>query len=119
MGWLASNNRKRHQRRMNSYVRKINKIIANDTLWNGRFYIRQKRSSFYHFEDNSGSELYVELEFIDKKTGFSKTYVESVNHFCMYECGRLGYLMNEFITKNCEVWSNDDPYSDKTNYNLI
>ena len=41
MMWLTSMNKKRHQREINRLIRKINKSIEKDELWNGRFCIKQ------------------------------------------------------------------------------
>ena len=58
MYWLTSFNRKKHQRRMNRFVRAINKNIANDDLWRGRFVVKQVGTPyFYIYEDKSGAEL--------------------------------------------------------------
>ena len=61
-GWMTSFNRKKHQRRMNKYVRELNKNIANDDLWRGRFVIRQEGNpGFYIYEDKY--EEFVENDF--------------------------------------------------------
>ena len=44
MMWLTSMNKKRHQREMNRLIRKTNKSIEKDELWNGRFCIKQVKS---------------------------------------------------------------------------
>ena len=106
-GWLASKNRKRHQRVMNDLIRKINQNIKNDDLWRGRFYIRQIAAQWYEYEDKSGAELLVILRFIDKKTGFYWATAETVNHWRWGNGGRLALAMNDFIVKRTKVWESD------------
>lgn len=105
--WLTSQDRKRHQREMNKLVRKLNKNIENDSLWQGRFYIRQVDSYWYQYEDKSGYELIVTLRFIDKKTGFYWDTREAVNHLRFYNGSRLWWTMNKFITEKTGVWKED------------
>ena len=74
-GWITSLNKKKHQRAMNALVRDMNKNIATDDLWRGRFYVRQIYApQWYIYNDRSGAELFVHLKFYDKKTGRTCTY---------------------------------------------
>ena len=63
---------KKMQRYVNKVVRGMNKDIVEDWLWNGRFSVKQLRSSVYRFPDLSGYSYYVELRFNDNKTGKTK-----------------------------------------------
>lgn len=70
MEWLSSKNKKKHQRRMNHYIRGVNKTIEKDPFWKGRFYIRQTGNPiFVEYDDGSGGELYVRFRLYDKITG--------------------------------------------------
>lgn len=104
-GWLSSNNRKRHQRAMNQIVRMINQNVQNDDLWQGRFYVRQIDARWCPYEDKSGAELFVILQFTDKKTGIAKTYGGSVNHWRYFNGSQLWWAMNNFIVQDVDVWS--------------
>ena len=106
-GWLASKNRKRHQRAMNELIRKINQNVKNDDLWSGRFYIRQIAARWYEYEDKSGAELLVILRFIDKKTGFYWETAGTVNYWRWGNGGHLAFAMNDFILKQTKFWESD------------
>lgn len=100
MKWLSSKNRKKHQRRVNHYVRGVNKSIENDPLWKGRFYIRQIDSPiFVEYDDGSGGGLYVRFRLHDKVTGKTAVtrYTSSINHWCFLNGYRFFDIMNKFI----------------------
>ena len=65
---------KAYQRKLNQQIRAINKNIANDILWMGRFEFRQKEASFEEFSDGSGGILIVTLRGYDKVTGYYKDF---------------------------------------------
>jgi hypothetical protein len=119
--YLSSRKRKRHQRAINKVVRELNKQIENDSLWRGRFVVRQIRSNFTTFEDGSGAVLVAILRFYDKKTGITDDiYVDSFA-FTMWGGSRVFWVMNEFIVNTCDVWNskNEDPRKDNTDYRTI
>lgn len=108
--WKTSSKRKVHQRALNKLIRQVNKDIANDDLWEARFYIRQGNySQFWQYEDDSGWNLYVVLEFHDRLTGYVKEIGNEVNHFCYWNGSRLFWAMNNFITEehDCNAWGGD------------
>ena len=100
--WLSSKNRKRHQREMNKTMRRLNQIIERDDLWKGRFYVRQVASQWYEYEDKSGAELYVVLQFRDKETGCVREVGDSVNHWRFANGSHLWWEMNDFIVRDVE-----------------
>lgn len=100
--WITSKNRKRHQRAMNAAIREMNRIIWDDDLWKGRFYARQAGAQWYTYEDGSGAELWVVLQFIDRVTGKTQEMAETVNHWLFGS--RLFWSMNCFITEYSDVW---------------
>lgn len=111
-GWMTSFNRKKHQRRMNKYVRELNKNIANDDLWRGRFVICQKDNpGFYIYEDKSGAIMpHVHLVITDLKTGERYDKWDSDNDWCHFNGSRIWEFANKAITEIFDVWrKNDDP----------
>lgn len=110
--WMTSFNRKKHQRRMNQYVRAINKNIENDDLWRGRFYVRQVDSPyFYVYEDKSGASLeHIHLVITDRKTGKTVDGWDSMNGWCHFNGSRLWRFVNDAIVEIFDVWhENPDP----------
>lgn len=103
--WLTSKNAKVHQRRINRYMRDLNNNIKNDNLWQGRFYVHQIGRQRYNYEDGSGMELWVTLEFVDRKTGRTKQILDTVNSWTF--SGDLRIEMNNFIVSDVNVWSED------------
>ena len=67
--YKTSSNRKVHQRALNATIRRLNRAIEQDDLWQGRFFVKQEKAAFLPYEDHSGYELYVLLKFCDRKTG--------------------------------------------------
>lgn len=116
-GWLTSMNRQRHQRAINDIVRQINKNVYNDPLWKGRFYVRQKAAQWFMYEDKSGAELWVVLELIDRKTGFSRIIADTVNHWRYFNGSHMWQEMNNFIIDS-GVWEEDPrpTYENTPNY---
>ena len=113
-GWMTSFNRKKHQRRMNKYVREINKNIANDDLWRGRFVIRQKDNpGFYIYDDKSGAAMpHVHLVITDLKTGERYDKWDSDNGWCHFNGAHIWEFANKAITEIFGVWYvQDDPRS--------
>ena len=109
---LTSLKRKKYQRYINKIVRKLNKNIKDDWVWNGRFTISQKQSKFYTYYDGSGAQLYVLLECKDNKTNKTATswfvtglFVES----------KIWDWVNDCIIEHFDVWSeNPDPFKQAT-----
>lgn len=60
--------RRTYQRKLNKLIKEVNKNIANDNLWRGRFEIRQKDAWFEKFEDGSGGILFTVLRLYDKNS---------------------------------------------------
>ena len=113
----TSMHRKKHQRKINKQVRLVNKLIEEDSLWRGRFVIRQKAYYFGHYEDKSGWYMYNTLEFRDKKTRITKEYTESAFHWLFG--ATMALVMNDFIVTRCKVWENEKPYKDLTDYRAV
>ena len=112
-GWLSSFDRKKHQRRMNKYVRGINKNIYNDNLWRGRFVVRQVGSPyFYTYEDGSGASLErIHLVITDRLNGRTIDGWNSVNGWCHWNGYRLWRWVNDAIIEGFDVWNEKpNPY---------
>lgn len=106
MAWITSTNRKRHQRALNKAVRALNKNLEEDNLWQGRFYVHQVRASWHKYEDNSGAELFVVLELVDKVTGLTRLIADNANSFLFGYGYSLWRAMNDFIIHDVRVWQN-------------
>ena len=120
--YIYSSRRRKHQRRINQFMRQINRGIEKDSLWHGRFVVRTGATSFVRYEDNSGYELVVELVFTDKRTGYTWTTIDSVNHLCSFNGNALWRLMNDFIVEYVDVWRKEGTtflHNDTTNYSAI
>lgn len=118
MSWMYSCNRKKQQRKMNRYVRAINKNLEMDDLWRGRFYVRQVGSSvFYIYEDKSGASLErIHLIVTDRVTGKTTDGYDSMNGWCHFDGSHLWRFVNDAIVKEFDVWHNEpDPYEIKNN----
>lgn len=99
MYWrITSKNRKIHQHHINQYVRAINRNLAKDKKWQGRFSVRQVNSpTFFVYPDQSGASLYVTLEVIDHKTGNAVYKSKDVNEWCAGDGAALWWFVNDTI----------------------
>lgn len=68
---LTTLKRKPYQRRVNAWVRGMNKQLAEDTFLRKRcdVYIRQVKARFERYDDGSGASLHVCLHIVDRVTG--------------------------------------------------
>ena len=109
---------KKLQRAVNKYVQGLNDNILNDDLWRGRFIVRQANRYDYRFEDGSGYCFTIKLEFKDLKTEQTKIIYETM--ILLKEIrSKFFSLMNDFIVKDCDVWSKETTQelkNDKTIY---
>ena len=118
--WKHSLNKKKYQRQINKYVRILNKSISEDSLWKGRFFVRQVGSPIWRmYDDRSGGEYYVCLRFYDKKNLKYIDYFANTNEWCSMGAYRLFWTMNDFITKYMDVWHEEDPSEDRADYNTM
>ena len=113
--WITSKNQKVHRRAMNRLVRSFNKQLEKDDLWRGRFMVRQIHSPKWHvYEDGSGAELFVHLEFIDRCTGKTWVYADHVNYWRNYNGYKLFEKMNWLIVEHWDVWK--EPLARQRNF---
>ena len=117
-----SGSRKAIQRTLNYYVRTVNKVLADDYLWRGRFFIKQVEYAPYkRFEDGSGGELFVTLRIYDKKTEKYVDICDSAGSLCFCDGAKIARFANDAIVKVFEVWPKDkegkeSPYNDRILY---
>ena len=112
---MVSKNRRNHQRWLNGACREVNKNIAKDPLWLGRFVVEQKATQMEWFDDKSGGILHCHLQFRDKKTEHIKDWYTDA-----YEVSwRIFWEMNNFIIGDCAVWEKEKPYEEVRNYRNV
>lgn len=110
---------KKLQRTVNKYVQNLNDSILNDDLWRGRFVAKQVNRYDHRYYDGSGYCFTVELEFKDLKTGQTKIFHQPLYSITRLIRNKFFYLMNDFIVKDCDVWSKETTQelkNDKTIY---
>lgn len=107
--------RKKQQRKLNKIIKEVNQRMKDDSLWRGRFQIKQLRSDYRPFPRDyyekgfcDDGDFYIELEFVDKKTG--KTKKSWYQPLSLFE-NRIYVQLNDFIVSYCDVWSEEpSPY---------
>lgn len=109
---MKSHNIWYHRSWVDNYLWKTNVNLEKDPLWRGRFTVKRLSSKLDQFEDGSGALLYVMIRLYDKKTHKRKDIWTDVldlqSHMFLW--------MNEFITNEVQVWGNEKPYEDHTNW---
>ena len=113
---MRDKQRKKAQKKINKSVRVLNKNIKNDSLWRGRFVVRQTDAYWNRFEDGSGGELNVRLEIRDLKTGlYMGFFVDN------YGTGwKLWENGNKFIAEYSGAWNDIDAVkNDKTDWSKV
>lgn len=110
---MVSHNRRKHQRWLNRYCRYANRVIEEDPLWRGRFYVTQLQSDMEWFEDGSGGIIHALIQMKDRKTGttFEKWYdgLDMTWEFWID--------FNNFIVNKVRVWEeNPNPYDNIIDY---
>jgi hypothetical protein len=102
--------RRDYQRAFTKKLRELNKACEDDDLWLGRFVVRQLRSEWYQFEDNSGGFLIIILRVYDKKTDYYKDYrIEYSKHRKTINWVLSMDIMNTFIVEDLDVWRKENP----------
>ena len=96
--------RRTYQRKFNKLVRALNRNIANDDLWLGRFIFFQTNADFARFEDGSGGILYINLRGFDKKTGFYKDFRFEYAPWLHSVGFKIWEIANNFIAEDSGVW---------------
>lgn len=105
--------RKKQQRKVNKIIKEANQRMKEDSLWRGRFQIKQLRSDYRPFPSDycDYGDFYVELEFIDKKTGkIKRNWYHPLSLFENHIYAQL----NDFIVIYCDVWSEKPSLKEQT-----
>lgn len=98
---VRSTKRKKHQRWFNQYCRYINRVMEEDTLWLGRFCVKQEGTEMHWFEDGSGGVMRAKITMRDKKTNLQET-----DYYTGFDMDwKLWLDLNNFIVNKCKVWS--------------
>ena len=111
-GWRYSFNPKVHQRAVNKVVRELNQNIENDSLWQGRFFMRQYSRYIISFEDGSGMLLGLEMRLYDKKTKQYMRWFCDSHDVTIWSGSKAWRRMNDFIVEDLDVWRNEKPYDE-------
>lgn len=109
--------RKKLQRYANHSIKALNKAIAKDTLWKGRFIARQTNAR-YEAEDNS---LAIWITLYDKKSGKSIGFWNDMGNYSIDRPFFDSYLfleMKRFVIEDCNAWV-DDLKNDETDYTKV
>lgn len=108
MSWKTSQNRKNHQRALNTLARRINKDVRDDPMWKGRYCVRQYKSWWRpYWEEPDYYVFYAQFILYDKKT--NKTYltgIKSANDWQFLNGYKLWREMNDFILDS-GVWQEE------------
>lgn len=97
---MVSHSRRKHQRWLNRYCRYANRVIEEDPLWRGRFYVTQLQSDMERFEDGSGGIIRALIQMKDRKTGI--TFEKWYSGFDMN--WEFWIDFNSFILEKVMVW---------------
>lgn len=112
--------RKTYQKQFNKKLREVNKQLAADDLWQGRFIFLQKDSSFEKFSDNSGGILYLTIRGYDKKTGYYKDYhLEYAPYLSGVDWHLFADIVNHFIVEDCDVWRKEDVRNNREDFTKV
>lgn len=91
------------QRKINKEIADFNKELIKDSLWRGRFQIRQVGRYAHRYSDNSGYQIYFDFAIVDKKSG--KYIIARINEYGVLKSWRLWEAVNSFIINDINVWN--------------
>lgn len=108
MSWKTSQNRKNHQRALNTLARRINKDVMDDPMWKGRYCVRQYKSWWRpYWEEPDYYVFYAQFILYDKKTNKTHlTGIKSANDWQFLNGYKLWREMNDFILDS-GVWQEE------------
>lgn len=119
----TSQYKKVHQRKLNWFIRKINKEMEKDPLWRGRFVVKQCCTHFIKSQYSRDYIFVALVYFVDKKTGrVSGLLSDFLGNLLSSTTNGIRVRLNKFIVEDCfdDTWKNyNSPYSDTTDYTLI
>lgn len=76
-------------------IQAVNKIIYDDELWKGRFYMSLESLKFQRYEDNSCFSTQLKVKLVDIETGLLKFFYVDYSYIFLKQ--RLAGVMNDFI----------------------
>ena len=76
-------------------IQTVNKIIYDDELWKGRFYMQLESLKFQRYEDWSGFATQLKIKLVDIETGLLKYFYVDYSSVLLKQ--RLAGVMNDFI----------------------
>lgn len=119
----TSQYKKVYQRKLNWFIRKINKQMEKDPLWRGRFVVKQYCTQLIKLQYSRDYVFVALIYFVDKKTGrVSALHCDFLNNLISSTTNGIRARLNKFIVEDCfdDTWKNyNSPYSDTTDYTLI
>lgn len=110
---------KKRQKRFNQIVKTLNNTISQDTLWMGRFVVRQLDRTVFPYSDGSGASIKYRIGIYDKKTKYyAFGFIEDFNA-PMFSTLALRRAVDKFIVEILDVWTNETPKKDVLDYNKV
>ena len=110
---------KKYQSKLNKKIKILNKDIAEDNLWRGRFIFRQIEAGWEKFDDKSGI-LRVVIRAYDKKTKLFRDYfLDYCPSFVSIEWFISMDICNDFIINFLQVWKYEDPYKESFDWTSV
>jgi hypothetical protein len=111
-------NHKKHKlkSKINKAIRVINKNIAEDNLWKGRFVVLNRAMWMHEYEDKSGVYAVIRIAAFDKKTGkYEELMMDEYDVLGYWGNGsfKLWNFINDFIVDKVKVWSENPSPRDK------
>lgn len=105
---------KKYQRLFTKELKYINNSLKKDDLWKGRFYVMQRKCSFYDFPDQSGTVMNVHIRLNDHKTKYYRDYIiEYAPWIKTFVWNLYINIVNNFITKDLNVWKECNWFENK------
>lgn len=93
---------KKEQRQINKQIKKWNISFNKDSLWKGRFQMRQIARYVHRYEDGSGFCIWYDIAMVDKSSG-NYTVVRATQWQIEYGW-HFWSQVNDFIIKDVKVW---------------
>ena len=110
---------KKYQSKLNKKIKILNKDIAEDNLWRGRFIFRQIEAGWEKFDDKSGI-LRVIIRAYDKKTKLFRDYsLDYCPSFASIDWSLGMDICNNFIINFLQVWKYEDPYKERFDWTSV
>ena len=110
---------KKYQSKLNKKIKILNRNIAEDNLWRGRFIFRQIEAGWEKFDDKSGI-LRVIIRAYDKKTKLFRDYsLDYCPSFASIDWSLSMDICNNFIINFLQVWKYEDPYKERFDWTSV